>query len=186
MEEVIIRNKRFKLIISELQLQFRIQSIAEQINQDYEDKFPLIIGVLNGAAIFTSDLIRNLTVNPELAFFKVSSYGNNMFSEGVEELELGDKIDLKDRHVILVEDIIDTGETSNFLRKYVKDKEPASVKMVSLLFKPDSFLCGKKPEYIGFDIPPIFVVGYGMDFAQEGRGLKGVYQLNESPSSSLI
>ena len=186
MEEVIIRNKRFKLIISEMQIQFRIQSLAHQINQDYENKSPLVIGVLNGAAIFISDLIRNLTVNPELGFFKVSSYGNNMFSEGVEELEFGENIELQGRHVILVEDIIDTGETSAFLRKYVREKEPASVKMVTLLFKPDSFLCGKKPEYIGFDIPPIFVVGYGMDYAQEGRGLRGVYQLNETPSNSLM
>jgi len=185
MKEVIIRNKRFNLIISESQLQHRIQALAQQINQDYQGKSPMIIGVLNGAIIFTSDLIRNLTVGPELRFFKVSSYGDNMFSAGVEKLELGEDLDLADRHVLIVEDIIDSGETSNFLRKHALGKGAVSVRMVSLLFKPESFLSGKKPEYIGFEIPPIFVVGYGMDFAQEGRELRGIYQLNESPSSSF-
>ncbi len=185
MREVIIRNKRFKLIISEMQLNHRIQALAHQINQDYQDKSPLVIGVLNGAVIFTADLIRNLTVGPELAFFKVSSYGDNMFSSGVEDLELGKNIALKDRHIILVEDIIDSGETSQFLRKYVAQKEAASIKMASLLFKPDSFLCGKKPEYIGFEIPSTFVIGYGLDFAQEGRELRGIYQLNESPANNF-
>ena len=186
MEEVIIRNKRFKQIISEMQLDQRIQALAHQINQDYEDKSPLVVGVLNGAVIFVADLVRYLVVGPELGFFKVSSYGEDMFSSGVGQLELGKNLPVEGRHVILVEDIIDTGETSQFLREYVRNQGAASVCMISLLYKPDSFLCGKKPEYIGFEIPSTFVIGYGMDFAQEGRELRGIYQLNESPSSSSI
>lgn len=185
MEEVIIRNKRFKLIISEMQLDQRIQALAHQINQNYLNKSPLIIGVLNGAVIFLADLVRYLTVGPEMGFFKVSSYGDEMYSSGVGELELGKNLNLEGRHIILVEDIIDSGETSQFLREYVHNSKAASVCMITLLYKPDSFLCGKKPEYIGFEIPSTFVIGYGMDFAQEGRELRGIYQLNESPSSNL-
>ena len=186
MEEVIIRKQRFKQIISEMQLDQRIQALAHQINQDYQEKSPLVVGVLNGAVIFLADLIRYLTVRPEMGFFKVSSYGDEMYSSGVGELELGKNVNLEDRHVLLVEDIIDSGETSQFLREYVLNNKAASVRMISLLYKPDSFLCGKKPEYIGFEIPSTFVIGYGMDFAQEGRELRGIYQLNESPSNSSL
>lgn len=186
MEEVIIRNKRFKQIISEMQLDQRTQALAHQINQDYRDKSPLVVGVLNGAVIFLADLVRCLVVRPEIGFFKVSSYGDEMFSSGVGELELGQNLQVEGRHVILVEDIIDTGETSQFLREYVHSKGAASVRMITLLYKPDSFLCGKKPEYIGFEIPSTFVIGYGMDFAQEARELRGIYQLSESPSSSSM
>ncbi len=177
MDEVTIRGKQFKLIISEEQLEQRILELADQLNHDYKDLSPLIISVLNGSFIFAADLIRKLTVQPELYFCKVSSYGDGMFGEEIEEIEFGKNIPFQERHVIIIEDIVDTGYTSEFLRKYMRDEGCKSVKIISLLFKPDSFLMGAKPNYIGFEIPPAFVVGYGLDFAQQGRELRGVYQL---------
>lgn len=177
MDEVTIKGKQFKLIISEEQLQERIQQLAGQINEDYREHPPLIIPVLNGSFMFTADLIRYLTVQPELYFCKVSSYGDGMFGEDIEEIEFGNNIPLEDRHVLIIEDIVDTGYTSEFLRNHMRSEGCQSVKIISLLFKPDSFLVGPKPNYIGFEIPPAFVVGYGLDFAQQGRELRGVYQL---------
>lgn len=177
METVQVKDKIFRQFISPGQLSQRLDELAHQLNQDYQGKAPILLPILNGAFLFAADLIRRLTVQPELQFVRVSSYGQSMISSGNVEMLVGLEMDIRDRHVIVVEDIVDSGLTYSFLRDYLLAKQPASVEMVSLLFKPDSFKGKYKPAYIGYEIPPAFVIGYGMDYAQLGRELSGVYSL---------
>jgi len=177
MNEVTILGKQFQLLISSKQIQTRISELAEQINKDNLHAAPVLIAVLNGAFMFAADLVRQLTVNPEIHFYKVSSYGDQMSGKPITEFEYNPDLDLEDRAVLIVEDIVDTGYTCQFLRKYILESKAATVKVVSLLFKPESFLVGPRPDYVGFEISPTFVVGYGLDFAHKGRELSGIYQL---------
>ena len=179
METVQVKDKQFRKFLSQQQLQERITALATQLNRDYTGKRPLLLPILNGAFLFAADLIRQLRVEPELQFIRVASYHDQMESSGEVELLLGLDIDLKDRHILLLDDIVDTGRTYDFLYKYLIQKNPASVDMACLLFKPEKFAGKRRPGYIGFSIPPAFVVGFGLDYAQGGRELPAIYQLDE-------
>jgi hypoxanthine phosphoribosyltransferase len=177
MDQISVNGKIFELFIDQPTLQRRVEALAEQINEDYAGKDPLLIPVLNGAFLFAADLIRNLKVDPEIQFFRVSTYGDNMSSNRQADLILGKDIDVKGRHVLLIEDIVDTGNTCDFLMDYVRKQEPASIRLACLLYKPDSHRGVNRPDYFCFRIPPEFVVGYGLDFAQKGREHNAIYRL---------
>ena len=179
MDQVSINGKQFQLLISTHQLDQRIQNLATEINQDYAKEPPLLLAILNGAFIFAADLIRKLTISPEIQFLKASSYRDQMKSSGRVEFEQELASSIRGRHILMIEDIVDTGKTSQALREYLAKEKAQSVKMVSLLFKPTIFQGIQAPEYVGFEIPPSFVVGYGLDFAQKGRELPAIYQLIE-------
>ena len=179
METVQVRDKVFRRFLTPAQLQQRVEAIAAQLNQDYACKRPVLLPVLNGAFLFAADLIRELTVSPELQFVRVSSYRQTMQSSGKVEMLVGLEIDITDRHVIVVEDIVDTGLTFDYLYDYLHAKGPASIEIVTLLFKPQNFQGKHRPRYIGYEIPPAFVVGYGLDYAQSGRELSGIYRVDE-------
>lgn len=183
MDEISVKDKVFELFIDEATLQQRVEALAQQLNADYAGKDPLLVPVLNGAFLFASDLIRRLTVKPEIQFFRVSTYGDSMSSKQQAELILGKDIAVKGRHVLLIEDIVDTGNTCDFLMDYVRKQEPASIRLACLLYKPESHRGVNRPDYFCFDIPPEFVVGYGLDYAQKGREHNAIYRLKPESGS---
>lgn len=175
-KEVHIHDKTFVPFITAPQLQARIAELGAQINEDLKGKRPLIVGVLNGSAIFMADLLRVIQLPCEIAFIRVSSYSGTESTGSIKNV-IGLTEDISDRDVILVEDIIDTGDTAKYLLEDFKSKNPASVYFATLLFKPASLRQEIKPDYVGFEIPPAFVVGYGLDYDGLGRNLADIYQL---------
>ncbi len=179
MDHVSIKDKVFEPYISPEQIQARIQQLAQTINKLYANKNPILVIVLNGAFIFAADLIRGMTVQPQTQFIRVSSYEDRMQSSQKVKQILGLNMPLVDRHVLIIEDIVDTGHTAKYLRSHIHEQQPASLAIVTLLYKPDAFLGGVLPEHVGFKISNDFVVGYGLDYAQLGRELSGIYKLME-------
>ncbi len=180
MHSVRVHDKNFELYLPESQILARVQAMAEQINADYQGEDVLLLPILNGAYIFAADLIRSLEFQPSLQFVKISTYGDSMTSSRQVRDSFGlNKLKVKDRHVLIIEDIIDTGFTSGYLRAYLTQQAPASVKVATCLYKPDAFKGKTKPEYVGFEIPDFFVIGYGLDYAQKGRELRGIYKPEE-------
>lgn len=157
----------------------RVKNIASEINRDYESKNPLFIGVLNGAFLFMADLFKEISISCEIGFIRVSSY-DGMKSSGAVKHVIGLTENLSGRHVIVVEDIVDTGETAHFLIEEIKKQNPASLKLATLLYKPASRKKKIIPEFVGFEIEPAFVVGYGLDYDGQGRNLNDIYVLNET------
>ncbi|MCF8259229.1 MAG: hypoxanthine phosphoribosyltransferase [Melioribacteraceae bacterium] len=178
-DELIIGNEVFVPFLTETVIQKRIVEIAEEINVDYKSKLPIIIGVLNGSFIFMSDLVKNITVQCEIDFFKLSSYGDSKISSGEVKLVKELNADIKERHVIIVEDIVDSGLSIKFIEELMARFLPASMKVVSLLMKPDSLKYKVNIDYIGFEIPNKFVIGYGLDYAQRYRNLRSIYMLKD-------
>ncbi|ADY53554.1 hypoxanthine phosphoribosyltransferase [Pseudopedobacter saltans DSM 12145] len=175
--ELTIDDKTFESFIDYDLIEKRIRVLAIQINVDYENKVPIIIGVLNGSFMFMADLMKQIEISCEADFIKVSSY-RDMQSTGEVKEELGLSIDIENRDIILIEDIVDTGNTLEYLINKLKTKSPASIKVASLLLKPDA-LQKKIDEiaYIGFEITNDFVVGYGLDYNGIGRNTKNIYRI---------
>ncbi len=171
-----IKDKDFDLFITDDQIKESIDKLVKQINTDYAGKRPLFICVLNGAFMFASDLIKKLDFFPEISFVKVSSYSGLQTTGSVKKL-IGLNEDIKGRDIILIEDIIDSGLTMKYLLSELKDREPSSIRLATLLFKPGSFQAKYAIDYIGFEIPNEFVVGYGMDYDGYGRNLPDIYHL---------
>jgi hypoxanthine phosphoribosyltransferase len=178
-EKLLIGTDEFVPLLTEEQIQNRIKELAEQISSDYKSSVPVFIGVLNGSFLFMSDLIRYLAINCEIDFFKLSSYGEAKISSGNVKLLKELNCEVNDRDIVIVEDIVDTGLSIKYIEKLFAEKRPNSMKVVSLLVKPGSLKYDVKIDYIGFKIPNKFVIGYGLDFAQKYRNLRGIYILNE-------
>jgi adenylate kinase len=173
-----VLDKSFEVFITKDEIQQEISSLAAKINDDYSDKDLVFLSVLNGAFMFTSDLMKNITLDCEVSFVKMSSYSGVESRGRVDELiGLGDNIAGKD--IIIVEDIVDTGITIDKIISLLEPEGAASVKVCTLLYKPDAFKGTKRPDYIGFSIPNAFVVGYGLDYDEKGRNLDTIYQIRE-------
>ena len=168
---------KFDILYSEDKIQKRVKELAQEISNDYRDKTPVLIGVLNGAFIFLADLVKRLEINCEIDFIKISSYGNAKTSSG--EIDVKKDIDchMEGRDVIIVEDIVDSGLSIKFLESKISLMKPKSLKFVSLFMKKDSAQVEFNIDYVGFHIPNEFVVGYGLDFAQKFRNLPALYIL---------
>ncbi len=177
--DILIGNERFIPLITSEQIQSRVKELGEQISADYKGKLPIFIGILNGSFIFLSDLIKHVSVNCEIDFYKLSSYGDQKISSGNVKLLKELNADINDRHVILVEDIVDTGLSISYIEKLMGSYNPASIKVASLLVKPKCLKYDVKIDYIGFEIENEFVIGYGLDYAQKYRNLKSIYVLSE-------
>jgi len=175
--EVTIKDKTFCVIISAEKIRNRVNELAKTINAEYAGKMPIIIGVLNGAVLFTVDLFEQLEMECELSFIRVSSYHGGLASSGEVKSVIGLKENIENRHVLLVEDIVDTGETAKHLFEELKKLNPASIKLATALFKPAALKYPMKPDYIGFEVEPNFLVGYGLDYDGLGRNLKDIYVL---------
>ena len=177
MSQLQIHDHTFEPFLSESEIQRRVGELAQVLDQRYEGKNPLLLVVLNGAFIVASDLVREMTCGPEIQFIRISTYGNTMHSSQAAQLLLRLEIEVENRDLIIVEDIVDTGKTTDFFIDHLRQQHPQSVSLVTLLFKPANFVHQYRPDYVGFEIPSDFVVGYGMDYAQKGRELKAIYRV---------
>ncbi len=174
-----VGNEKFVPLITKEQIEKRVKELGEEISRDYKGKLPIFIGILNGSFIFMSDLIKNISINCEIDFFKLSSYGEQKISSGKVKLLKELNADINDRHIIIVEDIVDSGLSIDYIEKLISNFTPASMKVVSLLVKPNSLKYNVEINYIGFEIPDKFVIGYGLDYAQKYRNLNSIYVLSE-------
>jgi hypoxanthine phosphoribosyltransferase len=179
MSAITIHDKFFIPFISEDKIEQRISELGNKISAEYKDLNPLFIGILNGSFIFASDLFRHLSIDAEITFVKLSSY-HGTSSTGKVHTSIGlDEKAIHGRHIIIVEDIIDTGHTLSSFIPELQTCQPASVKIATFLFKPECLKQDIKADYIGFEIPDKFVVGYGLDYNGLGRNLCDLYQLSE-------
>lgn len=169
-----------EVLVTKEQIREKVQQIGRAISQDYEGKDLALIGVLKGGCVFLSDLIREISININLDFIAVSSYGQSTTTSGVVRLIKDVDIDVKDKHVLLVEDIIDTGLTLKYLKELFMAREPKSVKVCSILDKPSRRKVEIKGDYVGFEIPNEFVIGYGLDYMEKYRNLPEICVLNPS------
>lgn len=176
--DIEVNQKKFTPFISAAQIQDQINILAADLNRDYQGKRPLFIAILNGSFMFAADLFKAITIEAEICFIKLASYkgttstGNVITSIGLDE-------PLHARHVIIIEDIVDTGKTLNEFLPQLFNQQPASLKIAALLHKPSALLYPVKIDYLGFNVPNKFLLGYGLDFDGLGRNLKEIYQLIE-------
>lgn len=178
MSVVKIKDKTFKTSIPEAQILERVKAVAERINTDMADKNPLLLAMLNGSFVFAADLMREITVPCEISFVKMSSYQGTSSTGKVKQL-LGLNEDIKGRTVIIVEDIVESGLTLKTLLDILKEKEPADVQICTLLFKPDCLQVPLDIKYVAMEIPNDFILGYGLDYDQQGRNLRDIYTVVE-------
>jgi len=176
MPPIKLHDKTFDIYISEEEIQKKVKEIAANINRDYQNKKPLFIPILNGAFMFAADLFKNITIEAEISFIKLASY-KGMKSSGQVLTAIGLDMDLIDRDVIIVEDIVDTGNTLRVFLPRLQHQQPASLKIAALLHKPESLQHPLTIDYLGFSIPDKFVVGYGLDYDGLGRNLSAIYQV---------
>ncbi len=174
-----MRNDLAKIIIDEETIQEKVQEIADQISKDYKGKNPIVICILRGAALFAVDLIKKIAIPIEIDFMAVSSYGDSTKSSGVVQIKKDIDSDITGRHIIIVEDIVDTGLTLKYIDEYYEKHNPKSIKICSLLDKPEAHEIDIEIDYKGFDVGNEFVVGYGLDYAQKYRNLPYIGILKE-------
>ncbi len=173
-----VLDKKFQPFIKAAQIHEQVEKLAKQLNEDYTDKKPLFIAILNGSFMFASDLFKEITIEAEICFIKLASYkgtkstGNVITSIGLDE-------SLKNRHVVIIEDIVDTGKTLHEFLPQLINQQPASLKIAALLHKPDALAHPLTIDYLGFNVPNKFLLGYGLDYDGLGRNLKEIYQLVE-------
>ena len=170
------RKQNLEKYISEQDISRRVKEISNEIAPLYCNKNPILIGILNGSFIFMSDLIRHLNIDCEVDFIKISSYVGKK-SSGTIDMSKGLDLDIKNRSVIIVEDIIDSGKSINYLYKYISNLDPKDIAVISLLAKKSASKLNFNIDFIGFEISSEFVVGYGLDFNQKLRNLKSIYKL---------
>ena len=175
---ILCRGERFVPYLTGSVIRARIAELGAEISAEYAGKTPILIGVLNGAFVFISDLMRALTIDCEVDFFKLSSYGAAKVSSGnVRELKRVDA-QLEGRHVLVVEDIVDTGQSMRYMLDAIGELNPASLRVVTLLDKPEARQVDVPLDYVGFRIPNLFVLGYGLDYGQLARNLPDLYILD--------
>jgi len=173
-----LHDKTFEPFISAEEIDFAIANMAKQMDADFFDEVPLFIGVLNGSFMVLSDLMKHYRGMCEVSFVKMSSYSGTQSTNDVKEL-IGINEDLEGKTVVIVEDIVDTGNTIEELKAILKEKKVKHLKIATLFFKPDAFKKDIKIDYIGIRIPDKFIVGFGLDYNGLGRNLSDVYQLAE-------
>ncbi len=176
MSNITVLDKEFVPYITEAQINQRVQEISDQLNKDYEGKNPLFLGVLNGSFIFASDIFKLMDIPAEISFVKLASYkGTKSTGDVLTLIGLDDTI--RDREVIVIEDIVDTGNTLHKLKAALQEKAPKSVAVVTLLDKKEARTYDVQADYVGFEIEDKFVVGYGLDYDGYGRNTRNIYQL---------
>lgn len=177
METIQVHGKTFQRAIPYEQLQQAIAAVATRINTDYAEKeTPLFLGVLNGSFMFMGELMKHIEFNCEISFVKLCSYNGTQTSGTVQQvIGLGDSI--KGRHVIIVEDIVDTGTCIDYMTHLLQEQEPASISVATLLFKPEAYTKHIPINYYAMAIPNKFIVGFGLDYNQQGRNYKDIYEI---------
>jgi len=178
MSVITVNEKKFQPYLTVAQIDAEISRVAAEINRDYDGLRPLFIAILNGSFMFAADLFKHVTIDAEICFIKLASYKGTR-STGHVITSIGLDESLKGRHVIVLEDIVDTGKTLSEFLPQLKDQQPASLKIAALLHKPDALVFPLKIDYLGFNVPNKFLLGYGLDFDGLGRNLREIYQLME-------
>lgn len=173
-----IKDKTFKTSITEAEIKERVKALAQQISKDMEGKNPLFLGVLNGAFVFAADLMREMTIPCEISFVKLASYQGTISTGKIKEV-LGVNEDLSGRTVIIVEDIVESGHTMKNMIESLGTRNPASVHICTLFFKPDKLQEELNLDYVAFRIPDDFIIGYGLDYDHQGRELRDIYTIVE-------
>lgn len=171
-----VHDKFFRPYISKEEIQAAVEQVAEQISQDFDNQCPILISVLNGSFIFAADLIRAISIDCEITFIKLKSYTGTTSSGNAQTL-LGLEENIEGRPVIIIEDIVDTGHTITHLLSLLNEHAPTEVRIACLLHKPEALVNPLIIDYIGFQIPNKFVVGYGLDYDGLGRNYSDIYQL---------
>ncbi len=166
-----------RTLISKDELDKKIKELALKISNDYKDSNPMFIGILKGSVFFITDLLRELTIPAQIEFMAVSSYGSGTKSSGEVKLTKDLNVPISNKHVIIVEDIVDSGNTLSYLKRLLEQRNPLSVKICTLLDKPERRKVDLNVDYVGFQIPDEFVVGYGLDYNENYRQHKEIYVL---------
>ena len=179
MSRVTIKDKTFETSIPEAEILKRVKAVAERLNHDFAGKNPLFLAVLNGAFVFAADLMREVTSPCEISFVKLASYQGTTSTGKVTEV-LGVNEDLSGRHIVIIEDIVDTGLTMKRMIESLGTRHPASVDVCALLLKPEKLQVELDIKYVAMEIPNDFIVGYGLDYDQQGRNLRDIFTLIES------
>ncbi len=177
-KEIHLFDKSFVPYLEEHVIANRIQELASELKTHYENKNILFLSVLNGSFMFASDLMKCIEMPVEISFVKLSSYEGTSSSGQVHEL-IGLNEEIKGKHIVILEDIVDTGLTVDKVKTMIRLKHPESIEVCTLLFKEDAFKGDVPPKYFGFKIPNKFVVGYGLDYNELGRNIREIYQLKE-------
>lgn len=178
MQTIKVHDKYFVPYLSENEIQQKVQQLALQLSNDYENKKPLFIAILNGSFMFAADLFKYLNIDAEICFIKLASYKGTK-STGHIITAIGLDTDVTGRHIIITEDIIDTGKTLHNFLPQIRNQQPASLKIAVLLHKPEATVYPMNIDYCCFSIPNKFVVGYGLDYDGLGRNISSIYQLRE-------
>ncbi len=178
MSVIKVHDKYFIPYMTEATVLSRVQELAKQIDMDYDGKKPLFIAILNGSFMFASDLFKYISIESEICFIKLASYKGTK-SSGQVITAIGLDTDIVDRHVVILEDIIDTGKTMNEFLPQLYNQRPASLKIAALLHKPEATEYPIVIDYLGFSVPNKFLLGYGLDYDGLGRNLKEIYQLTD-------
>ncbi len=176
MELITVHDKQFKPYISADKISDEIKRVASEINKDYTGRKPLFIAILNGAFMFAADLFKEITIEAEICFIKLASY-KGIKSSGQVLTAIGLDVDLVGREIIVIEDIVDTGNTLSKFLPQLENHHPASLKIAALLHKPEAMVHPIKIDYLGFNVPDKFLLGYGLDYDGLGRNIKEIYQL---------
>jgi hypoxanthine phosphoribosyltransferase len=179
MTAIKVHDKYFVPYIPEAELMQRIKDLAAQIDEDYRDKKPLFIAILNGSFMFAADMFKHITIESEICFIKLASYKGTK-STGQVITAIGLDTDIVGRHVIVLEDIIDTGKTMSEFLPQLHNQQPASLKVATLLHKPEATTFPINIDYLGFSVPNKFLLGYGLDYDGLGRNIKEIYQLTDN------
>lgn len=175
-KEIKIRDKKFTKFISADKIQRSISRIAKKINKDFKRRKPLFISVLNGSFMFTADLLKKINVECEVSFVKLASYSGTSSSGKVREL-IGLNMDIKGRDVIILEDIVDSGNTIKGIMAGLQKQGPVQIRIATLFFKPDAYKGDIKLDYVGMEVPNDFLVGYGLDYDGMGRNMPDIYKI---------
>ncbi len=178
-KKVKLLDKEFEIFITNIEIENAIQKVAEKMNSDLSDKDVIFIGVLNGCFLFAADLYRKLNFDSQISFVKVASYSGTSSTGTVKRL-IGLNEDVKNKTVVLLEDIIDSGRTIEDLVKQIKGYEPAEIRIATFLYKPQAYQGNLHIDYIGMEIPNDFIVGYGLDYDGYGRNLPHIYKIVNS------
>ena len=177
-KKIKLQDKVFKVMIPAEEIDKAVERVAEKLNERYEGHTPVFLGVLSGSFLFLSDLVRKTSFDSQLAFVKISSYEGTESTGNVKQ-QFGVDFDIEGRDIIIVEDIVETGHSMNYLLDHLRRKNPASISICTLFFKPEKFLYEYPIDYTALSIGNEFIVGYGLDYNQLGRNLKDIYVIDE-------
>lgn len=177
-QEIRVFDKVFQVFLKHEEILNRVEEMAMQMNNDLKGKNPLFLGILNGSFMFASDLFKNLDIDCNISFLKLASYAGTSSTGKIKSL-IGLNEDIKGKTIIIMEDIVDTGITLEHIIKQLKGYEPGEIKICTLFFKPEAYEKNIELDYVGFEVPNFFIVGYGLDYNGYGRNYKHLYKIKE-------